>query len=261
MSAGEVQILVRLGSDTEVAVSALRLRNQVQLQGIASAAKEGSMGDLGIPERVFEKYKVSTQNRERVARLEEFDMSFVTEAFNDDQIRAGRPFSCEQVYPILARFGKADYEIARLLEKEFKRFVAITLLTPSKPHAPCGAVDQYWHFFILHSEEYVQFCEEIWGNFHGDPKYRHHYPAKEDTRAGMLDAYLDTRGVYVDVWGEPALYARSGALPVEVWTSYDPKSHVPPTSGDSYSGIIEPISAASSRAHAPEKSFDQRSSE
>jgi hypothetical protein len=69
----------------------------------------------------------------------------------------------------MVRFGKADHEIARLLEEEFKKFVILTLIKPGVAHAPPGAVDMYWHFFILHSEQYSAFCEEVWGNFKGIP--------------------------------------------------------------------------------------------
>lgn len=188
---------------------------------------------LNLTEAILQKFAVSDEAKGRLKKLENFDLEFVTSAFNDNLIRAGRPYSVEQVYPIIARFGRADYEIAKRLETEFRRFVAITLLTPKVPHAPPGAVDMYWHFFILHTTEYESFCNDVWGNFEGDPKYRHHFPANDDTRPGMLQAYIATRRVYVEVYGEPLLYERAGALAVEIWTE---GSH---TSGDSYSGIVE----------------------
>ncbi len=48
-------------------------------------------------------------------------------------------------------------------KKNLKRFVAITLLRPEKINAPSGPVDMYWHFFILHTQEYRDFCKKIWG--------------------------------------------------------------------------------------------------
>ena len=96
--------------------------------------------------------------------LERYDLSFLTSAFTDKTIREGRAFSTEQIYPILKHFGRADEALAKRLETEFKRFVAVTLLRPGGVHAPSGPVDMYWHFFILHTRQYRQFCADIWGN-------------------------------------------------------------------------------------------------
>jgi hypothetical protein len=189
---------------------------------------------FNVKPEIYKKYKVTDKNRSRIELLKSYDLDFLSNTFNDDLIRAGRPYSVEQVYPIIVRFGKCDFELAKKLEVEFRKFVALTLITPGVPHAPPGAVDMYWHFFILHTERYTEFCERLWGGFRGDQKYRHHYPATDETRAGMLRAYLNTRELYVEVFGEPELYQREGALPVHIWTA---RSH---TSGDSYSGVVDP---------------------
>jgi len=189
---------------------------------------------LNVSKEIIDTFAVSPESRERIRAALDYDYAFITDAFNDNLIRAGRPFSVEQVYPIIARFGKCDYEIARILEEEFKKFVVLTLLTPGKPHAPSGAVDMYWHFFILHTEEYNDYCAKIWGDFRGDPKYRHHYPANDDTRPGMLRAYIETLELYRKVFGEPPVYSRPGAVSVAIWTNGSM------TSGDSYSGIVLP---------------------
>jgi hypothetical protein len=61
-------------------------------------------------------------------------------------------------------YSRALEELAKRLETEFKRFVAVTLVRPGMVHAPSGPVDMYWHFFILHTRQYRQFCTDIWGN-------------------------------------------------------------------------------------------------
>ena len=205
-----------------------------------------------ISDEILSKFSVSDENRERIQRVIDYDLSFLTDAFNDNLIRGGRPYSVEQVYPIIARFGKADHEIAMFIAEEFRRFVALTLLKPGVPHAPPGAVDMFWHFFILHTEQYHHFCEEVWGSFQGDPKYRHHYPSNDETRPGQFQAYAETRKLYVEVFGEPKDYERPGATPVPVWTrvvtSADgSRGQGSDISGDSYSGIIDPILYAEGR--------------
>jgi len=198
---------------------------------------------LPFKDDIIKKYKVTDEAKNKIGSLFDYDFSYLTNEFNDNQIRAGRPFSVEQVYPIMHRFGKADFEIARMLEEEFKRFVCLTLITPDQPHAPPGSVDMYWHFFILHTEQYMDFCEEIWGNFQGDPKYRHHYPARDENRPGQFYAYVETRKLYLEIFGEPPVFTRAGAVPVPIWNNPLGDGSDKPgeaTSGDSYSGIVEP---------------------
>lgn len=194
-----------------------------------------------VSEDVLTRYKVSKKNIERIGSVADYDLSFVTEELNDELIQTGRAYSCEQAYPLRAMFGKADKRLAQRLEEEFKRFCIITLVKPEVPHAPPGAVDMYWHFFILHTEGYFEFCKQVWGDFKGDPKYRHHFPSTDETRRGMLDAYKATRALYVDIFGEPRTYKMQGKkgvaealAPRLIWSVGSD------TSGDSYSGTVAP---------------------
>lgn len=113
-------------------------------------------------------------------RLASYDLSFATEELVDKK----RKFSPEQVWPIKAHFGKADTEVARLLETEFKRFVALTLIQPGIVFAPSGPVDMYWHFLILHTRQYRHFCHEIWGHF------QHHPRGSSEDERGASDALM-----------------------------------------------------------------------
>ena len=101
----------------------------------------------------------------RLSQLDQFDLSAITHRFTDEDHQQGRSFSTEQIYPMVKHFGKADLELATLIEAEFKKFVALTIIKPGVTHAPSGPVDMYWHFFILHTEMYRKFCTEIWGAF------------------------------------------------------------------------------------------------
>jgi len=159
-----------------------------------------------------------------------FELGFLTSTLNDDLIKMGRAYSCEQAYAIIAKFGKADLEIAKLLEAEFRKFVALTLIKPGIMHAPSGAVDMYWHYFILHTEDYAEFCEKVWGDSNGNPSLRNHYPATDDTRPAMRDAYLHTRALYEQVFGPIQPYVRPDGVVVDVWPGGEE------TCGDSYSG-------------------------
>lgn len=51
-----------------------------------------------------------------------------------------------------------------------KQYYAIALLDPANAHAVSTAVDPFWHAHILHTQEYMQFCNQVVG------EYMHHQP-------------------------------------------------------------------------------------
>lgn len=112
-----------------------------------------------LPPGVAEEFQLTSKTIGRLRKLERYDLSKITENFVDK----GAAYSPEQVWPIKMHFGKADIEIARTLEREFKRFIALSLMRPRQIYAPSGPVDMYWHFLVLHTREYEKFCTEIWG--------------------------------------------------------------------------------------------------
>jgi hypothetical protein len=208
-----------------------------------------------ISPKVLKRESIVPEVMERLERLAEYDLSFLTNNFTADKVRT---FSPEQLFPLIKHFAKfkmkVDIEVAKRLELEFKRFVAIALLRPSRRNAPSGPVDMYWHFFILHTPEYVGFCTAIFGAYGPQPRLGKHYftdwqdkreerdrrnamvdhvPATEETRPAMNKSYRETRALYAELFGEP-----------------DPKYWPEPpkgegrdltTCGDSYSGFIHPL--------------------
>jgi hypothetical protein len=120
---------------------------------------------------VIDTLDIQPETVAKLRALEAYDLSHITETFTDRLIKEGRTFSTEQIYPILKHFGRADLDIARRLEREFKRFVALTLIEPGVTRAPPGPVDMYWHYLILHTQDYKRFCEEIWGSFENQPSH------------------------------------------------------------------------------------------
>lgn len=200
--------------------------------------------DFEVSDRILEKFKVGKKDRDRISAVAKYDLSDISADLSDELIRTGRAYSCEQAYPLMANFGKADARLSQRLELEFKRFCILTLIKPGVPHAPPGAVDMYWHFLILHTREYITFCESTWGDFMGEPRLRDHFPSKDATRKGMLEAYKATRNLYVEVFSEPRNFEMDGiarddgeVLPVSDRPIWVPASD---TSGDSYSGVVDP---------------------
>ena len=205
-----------------------------------------------VPPAVIEKDSTPPEVIERLHLLAEYDLSFITDHLIEDELRE---FSPEQLFPLIKHFGKSnikvDLSVSRKLEFEFKRFVALALIRPSRRNAPSGPVDMYWHFFVLHTPEYAQFCTAIFGSYGDQPRLGRHYnfqhwedkreaqkegafvehiPAKDDTRPKMFLTYKDTLAVYEELFDAPdQLY----------WPA--PTSEKIVTCGDSYSGFIHPI--------------------
>ncbi|ACP35708.1 conserved hypothetical protein [Sulfolobus islandicus L.S.2.15] len=106
-----------------------------------------------VPEERLDKVK------ERLEILEAYDLSHITSNF----IWKGRRFSPEQVWPLKIYYGRADREFAEKIEKEFRRFIALTLIFPKTLFTAPAPVDLYWHFLILHTKEYEKFSKSVWG--------------------------------------------------------------------------------------------------
>lgn len=180
----------------------------------------------------------------RLAILAEYDLSFLTRQFVEDELG---DFSPEQLFPLIRHFGHVDQSVAERLELEFRRFIAITLLKPGRRNSPSGPVDMYWHFFVLHTEDYIAFCNAIWGSYGPQPRttsefrfqtmedkkrygFVDHVPATDDTRPMMFTAYLQTRDAYAEIFGDPD---------EQYWP---PRGTAKATCGDSYSGFVPPVS-------------------
>ncbi|MEA3143068.1 MAG: hypothetical protein QOG31_392 [Thermoplasmata archaeon] len=204
----------------------------------------GSKGP--VSKAAVERFHVSAEVLERLQILEAYDLSFLTNHFHEGELRE---FSPEQLFPLIRHFGKhgikVDLAVAQRLEREFKRFVALALVRPSRRNAPSGPVDMYWHFFVLHTPEYVEFSTRIFGDYGPQPRLTKHYfqdvadkraamvdhiPATDETRPMMYEVYQQTRAMYKELFGEPdSLYWPEPTGPKQV------------TCGDSYSGFIAPI--------------------
>ena len=112
-----------------------------------------------VPDSIIKAKKAPPEIVDRLNKLETYDLSEITKNF----VWKGPAYSPEQVWPLMVHFKRADLALAQSIEKEFKKFVAITLLNPGQIFAPSGPVDMYWHFLILHTREYEKFCHAVWG--------------------------------------------------------------------------------------------------
>jgi hypothetical protein len=88
-----------------------------------------------------------------------------------------------------------------LMEREYRRFLALHLVYPEMDIVPCKLVDEIWHRHILDTAAYREDCELIFGFF------LDHFPyfgmrGADDARA-LEDAYEQTLACYCKAFGEP----------------------------------------------------------
>ena len=97
------------------------------------------------------------------------------------------------------------------VEREYRRYLALSRQYPDKAVVPSKVVDTFWHFHILDTQAYADDCDSAFGYF------LHHYPyfgmrGEEDATA-LGAAYDETLALYELHFGYPPedLWAREGA--------------------------------------------------
>jgi hypothetical protein len=116
--------------------------------------------------------------------------------------------------PVLERYTSdylASLEVAKTLERELKRYLVLCALYPRKRYVMGGPVDDLWHTFLLFTQLYVQFCEQVAGHF------IHHVPADPDDGPAKLlkweREYATFLSDYQRVFEEPP--------PTSVWPALE----------------------------------------
>jgi hypothetical protein len=104
---------------------------------------------------------------------------------------------------------KLDRRLAERIMDQALAFLAACALNTDAPLSPGELVDIGWHTFILHTQDYAAFCDDVAGRF------IHHVPTDDadttaeppsDMRPRTVDA-IQTAGYRVD----PELWAPPGA--------------------------------------------------
>jgi len=101
-------------------------------------------------------------------------------------------------------YPTAEDELDRL-EKEVKRFLSLAVLEKT-PHVTSSKVDALWHYFVLHTMEYRDFCLQIFG------KYLEHVPILPEEKHKFTRGYMRTKQLYQKHFGTP---------PADLWRKND----------------------------------------
>ncbi len=83
--------------------------------------------------------------------------------------------------PLLIMNFCRKYEVsepeARQQFEECKKFLIVCAEKPDKTHAPSLIIDEMWHSFVLHTQEYAKFCTQHFSQF------IHHSPSDEPAKS------------------------------------------------------------------------------
>ncbi len=106
---------------------------------------------------IFETLQVGIhpEQRRRLAVIDLEDFSGVERKVREHFVELGRELSA----------GYVERGIYAL-----KQYYAVALLDPANAHAVSRVIDPFWHAHILHTEQYMEFCNRVVG------EYMHHQP-------------------------------------------------------------------------------------
>lgn len=97
--------------------------------------------------------------KDRLARLEAWDLTSVTRR---TQRRLG--------------WSRSKRRIA---EREYRKFIGLIAINPSKPYGMAGEVDELWHDHVLNTQDYAAMCRDVVGAF------VHHCPSDDRRKSGL----------------------------------------------------------------------------
>jgi hypothetical protein len=161
---------------------------------VAAIGLRGDAGS-GIVETVRARgLDLSAETINMLEKLDKYDLSLVTNKFSDFGISIEH--MTEQAHMVHTLTGRLDPEMAKSLELDFKRWVALFIIYPDEAIAPPSRlVDMYWHLAILHSKEYGEFCRQVIG------KYMGHAPTTEESKTEVEAVTLTTRSRFAWLFG------------------------------------------------------------
>lgn len=92
-------------------------------------------------------------------------------------------------------------EDAKVVEAEYRKFLALHFMHPEEAIVPDSAVDVFWHQHILDTEKYAADCQNIFG------KFVHHFPylgmRGEEDAEDLRISFEHTLARYREAFGEP----------------------------------------------------------
>lgn len=92
-------------------------------------------------------------------------------------------------------------DFAALVEREYRRFMALGAITTGTTLGMCGPVDEFWHEHILYTRDYAAFCSAVAGKFiHHEPAQASLNPSARSYQLTLDLLELHFGSVSYDIW-------------------------------------------------------------
>lgn len=117
-----------------------------------------------LRQQAYPIYKMKTSQRPLIAE----DLSNL--AHDEELWQSILAYDLSTVTETFAERNELYGKDAKVLEIECKRFLYLAAITPNLIIAPTKPIDEYWHQFVLFTQEYQKFCNQFAGWFvHHNP--------------------------------------------------------------------------------------------
>lgn len=131
---------------------------------------------LGFREQAWN--DLSSTQKSKVSLISEWDLNFL-------------------IGDLMSRQGVSDRNLHSDAVNELKRFFAIKVLADPHPLGMFGpVVAAAWHAFILHTQQYAKFCQEVYGGI------IHHIPGggSGQDNSRWMSIYREYFGDFPTIW-------------------------------------------------------------
>jgi hypothetical protein len=99
------------------------------------------------------------------------DKSTPNKLTKNEVIKLAMSFPMKDVLTKYCKEYALPLDLAKEHEREIKRFLILCALYPKTKYMMRGPIDHIWHTFILFTEKYTLFCNQIAN------RYIHHFPS------------------------------------------------------------------------------------
>jgi hypothetical protein len=131
---------------------------------------------------------------------------------DNEPVEVPSPDECARKFPAvvkrISRENRVRQKTAAKWLHEALKFLDAVAEAP-EPISPSKKVDEAWHAFILHTNQYMSWCEGRYG------RYIHHVPTDKPDRNAYARSYKTMRSRYGDldrqVWPSPVGWTGIGA--------------------------------------------------
>lgn len=93
------------------------------------------------------------------------------------------------------------------IERRYKMFLKLRVMYPKVTHVPTADIDHMWHWHILHTKQYREDCQKVFGH------YLDHNPREQtpEAEAELLRGYERTKKLFYEIFGENLPAEHSGS--------------------------------------------------